>query len=529
MKKRDFNKLLVSTAALGLLDLPFSITRAVGQTRGGTLNAILQPEPPMLNIGVNQQTPTQTVAGKIFLSLLTYDFNLKPLPSLATSWDISSDSLTYTFHLAQNVKWHDGKPFSADDVVYTAMEFLPQTSPRAREIFGRCASITAPDPNTVVFKLKAPFGPFLNAFDIANLPVMPKHIYQGTDVVKNPANLKPIGTGPFKFQEWVRGSHIKLVRNDNYFRKPEPYLDAIVYQIVPDGASRALALEEGDVQLTQWTDVELFDARRLCADPKLTMTTRGYEYFAPIMWIDMNNRVAPMNDKRFRQAVMYAIDREFIRSKILYGFGRIATGPVNSRTRFYEPNVKKYDFSPVKAAALLDEMGLKPDAGGVRARLSLVVAPYGEMVSRTCEFLRESLAKVGIAVTLQTTDAGGWAQRVANWDYQMTLTWLYQFGDPALGVTRSYVSSNIRKILFSNTEGYSNPQVDQLAEQAASTTDDAKRQALYSQMQKILVEDVPIAWLVELEFPTIFDKRLQNVVTTAIGVHESFDKVYFKG
>lgn len=529
MKKRDFNKLLVAAAAMGLVEFPLGITRAMGQTRGGTLNSILQPEPPMLNIAVNQQTPTQTVAGKVFLSLLTYDFNLKPLPSLATSWDVSSDSLTYTFHLAEGVKWHDGKPFSADDVVYTATEFLPQTSPRARDIFGRCASITAPDANTVVFKLKAPFGPFLNAFDIANLPVMPKHIYAGTDVVKNPANLKPIGTGPFKFQEWVRGSHIRLVRNDDYFKKGQPYLDAIIYHIVPDGASRALALEEGSVQLTQWTDLELFDAHRLAAEPQLAMTTKGYEYFSPIMWLEMNNRVPPMNDKRFRQAVMYAIDREFIRSKILYGFGRVATGPVNSRTRFYEPNVKKYDYSLAKATALLDQMGLKPDASGVRTRLSLVVAPYGEMVSRACEFLRESLGKVGIAVTLQTTDAGGWAQRIANWDYQMTINWLYQFGDPALGVTRSYVSSNIRKILFSNTEGYSNPEVDRLADQAAGETVDAKRQALYSQMQKILVEDVPIAWLVELEFPTVYDKRLQNLVTTAIGVHESFDNAYFKG
>ncbi|MDB5819060.1 MAG: twin-arginine translocation pathway signal, partial [Rhizobacter sp.] len=110
----------------------------------------------------------------------------------------------------------------------------------------------------------------------------------------------------------------------------------------------------------------------------------------------------------------------------------------------------------------------------------------------------------------------------------MNLSWLYQFGDPALGVTRNYVSSNIRKILFTNTEGYVNPEVDKLADAAALEVNDAKRQALYSEMQKILVEDVPIAWLVEMEFPTIYDKRIQNLVTTAIGIHESFDNVYFK-
>ncbi|WP_144108982.1 ABC transporter substrate-binding protein [Paraburkholderia sp. BCC1886] len=529
MKRREFNKLIAAMAALGAVEMPMGITRAYGQTKGGVLNSILQPEPPMLNLAVNQQTPTQTVSGKIFLSLLTYDFDLKPLPSLARSWEVSADALTYTFHLEPNVKWHDGQPFSATDVVYTATEFLPQTSPRARDIFGRCASITAPDANTVVFKLKEPFGPFLSAFDIANLPVMPRHIYAGTDVVKNPANLKPIGTGPFKFKEWVRGSHIQLVRNEDYFRKGQPYLDGLIYHIIPDGASRALALEEGTVQLTQWTDLELFDARRLAAAPNETMTTKGYEYFAPILWLDMNNRVKPMDDKRFRQAVMHAVDREFIRSKILYGYGRVSTGPISSRTRFYDANVRKYDYSVPKATALLDQMGLKPDASGIRARLSLLVPPYGESFTRTCEFLREALSKIGVAVTLQTTDAGGWAQRVANWDYQMTVNSLYQFGDPAIGVTRAYVSSNIRKILFSNTEGYSNPEVDKLAQAGASETDPAKRQAIYSQMQKVLVDDVPVAWLCELDFPTIYDKRLQNVVTTAIGVHESFDKVFFKG
>jgi peptide/nickel transport system substrate-binding protein len=528
MKKREFNKFLLAAGAMGLVEIPLGITQAHGQTRGGTLNSILQPEPPMLNIAVNQQTPTQTVAGKIFLSLLTYDFNLKPLPSLAKSWDISADGKTYTFNLEREVKWHDGKPLTSEDVIYTVKDFLPLTHPRAKALFGRCESITAPDPYTVVFKLSAPFGPFIGAFDISNLPVMPKHIYAGTDVVKNPANLNPVGCGPYKLKEWVRGSHIHLVRNEEYFKKGLPYLDAIIYRIIPDGASRALALEAGTVQLTQWTDLELFDAQKLGKKSNLAMTTKGYEYFAPIMWLEMNNRTAPMNDKRFRQAVMHAIDRNFIRDKILYGFGKVATGPINSKTKFYEPEVKKYDFSAAKAIALLDEMGLKPDAKGVRARLRLPVAPYGEMPARACEYIRQSLAKIGVMVTLESSDAGGYAQRISNWDYELNLSWLYQFGDPALGVTRNYVSSNIRKILFTNTVGYSNPEVDRLADAAAAEVTDAKRQPLYSQMQKVLVEDVPIAWLVEMEFPTIYDKRIQNLVTTAIGIHESFDTVYFK-
>ncbi len=327
----------------------------------------------------------------------------------------------------------------------------------------------------------------------------------------------------------MRGSHIHLVRNEDYFKPGLPYLDAIIYRVVPDGASRALALENGTVQLTQWTDLELFDAQRLSKKPNLAVTTKGYEYFAPIMWLEINNRNAPLNDKRFRKAVMHAIDRNFIKDKILYGFGKVATGPVNSKTKYYEPNVTKYDFSIDKAKKLLDEMGLKPDAKGVRTTVRLPVSPYGEMVQRTCEYIRQSLAKVGIAVVLESTDPGSYTQRISNWDFDMNLSWLYQFGDPALGVTRNYVSSNIRKILFTNTEGYVNPQVDKLADEAAVAVGDEKRQALYSEMQKIIVDEVPIAWLVEMEFPTIYDKRIQNLVTTAIGIHESFDTVYFKG
>lgn len=528
MKKRDFHKFVLASGATGLgLGLGLQPGQAFAQSKGGTLNAILNPEPAMLNLAVNQQTPTQTISGKIFLGLLTYDFNLKPLPSLARSWTVSPDGLTYTFNLEPAAKWHDGKPLTSDDVLYTVKEFLPLTHPRAKAIFGRCESITAPDAHTVVFKLAAPFGPFLGAFDISNLPVMPKHIYAGTDPFKNPNNMAPVGSGPFKFKEWVRGSHIHLVRNELYFKPGLPYLDAVIYHIIPDGASRAVALENGTVQLSQWTDLELFDAQRLAKLPKLTMTTKGYEYFAPIMWLEMNNRNAPMNDKRFRQAVMHAIDRNFIKDRILYGYGKVATGPINSKTKFYDSKVKTYEFSVAKAIALLDQMGLKPNDKGVRATLRLPVGPFGEMSVRACEYVRQCLSKIGVTVILESGDAGSYAARISSWDFDLNLSWLYQFGDPALGVTRNYVSTNIRKIMFTNTEGYVNPEVDRLADAAAAEVSDAKRQPLYSEMQKVLVEDVPIAWLVEMEFPTIYDKRVQNLVTTAIGIHESFDSVYF--
>ncbi|MDR3441033.1 MAG: ABC transporter substrate-binding protein [Telmatospirillum sp.] len=500
---------------------------ADGPTRGGTMNIIVQPEPPILQLGLNQQAPTQMVAGKIYQGLLTYDQKLNPLPSLAKSWDISPDGLTYTFHLQEGVKWHDGKPFTAKDVVFSTTKFLPEVHPRARASFAHCETITAPDDHTVVFKLKEPFPSFLYAFEVSAAPIVPAHIYEGTDFRNNPANATPIGTGPFKLQEWVKGSFIHLVRNDDYYKPGRPYLDGIYFRVIPDAASRALALESGQVDESQYNDIEPFDVASLKKAPNLEMTTAGYEFDAPVSWIEINHRVKPLDDKRFRQALMYAIDRDFIRDKIWFGLGRVATGPVNSRTRQFEPDVPKYSKDLAKARALLDDMGLKPDANGVRTHLRFLVMPYGETWQRLAEFIKVSLRQIGVDITLENTDVAGWVQKVSNWDFDLTSNFLYQYGDPALGVSRTYVSSNIRKgVMFSNTMGYSNPKVDDLFAAAAKENDPVKRQAAYSEMQRLVVEDVPVVWLLEMEFPTFVNKKFKNVITTGLGVIDSYDEVF---
>lgn len=496
-------------------------------TRGGTLNVIVHPEPVLLMLGLNQQTGAQLVAGKIYQSLLRFDEKLRPMPSLAKSWTISRDGLTYTFKLQENVRWHDGKPLTSADVVFTTETFLMETHPRARGIFSRCEAITAPDPHTVVFKLKEPFGPFIMAFEVSTSPIVPRHLYEGTDFRNNPANQTPVGTGPFKFKEWRKGSYIHLVRNDDYWKPGKPYLDNIYFRVIPDSAARAFALESGQVQVTYFGDIENVEVAGLKGRPELAVTTKGWEFAAPLAWIEFNVRRPPMSDKRFRQAVWYAMDRDFIREKIWFGIGRPATGPVNSVTRFYEPDVKKYPYSPDKAKALLDEMGLKPDASGIRARVNLLPMPYTDAWVRTAEYLKQALGQVGIHVNLESTDPSGWLERNKNWDFDITQNLLYQFGDPALGVARAFVTSNIRQgIPFTNTAGYSNPQVDQFFERAAVALNDGDRQRYYSEAQKILVEDVPHAWFLELEYPTFYHKSVRNVVTSAIGAADSWDDVY---
>jgi peptide/nickel transport system substrate-binding protein len=159
----------------------------------------------------------------------------------------------------------------------------------------------------------------------------------------------------------------------------------------------------------------------------------------------------------------------------------------------------------------------------VRASLKYLPLPYGETWQRLGEYIKQALGKVGIAITLESTDAAGWGRREANWDFDMTGDMLYQYADPAIGVARTYVSTNIHKgVMFSNTEGYDNPAVDALFDQAARQIDPKLRQQDYTKVQQILVEDVPVAWLLELEFPTILNKRVHSAITTAIGVNETY-------
>lgn len=525
MKRRGFNKMLLGAGlALPALRM-FNDGVAYAQGASGGLTAIINPEPPILVLPLNQQIPTGTIGGKIYESLLSYDFDLKPQPQLAERWEISEDGLTYTFHLAKNAKWHDGKPFTSADVVFSCDVMLKEVHPRARGVFERCESITAPDDHTVVFKLKTPFAPFILAFETSSAPIAPKHIYEGTDYRKNPANDMPIGTGPFKLREWSRGSHIHLVAHEDYYLEGQPALTEIYYKIVPDGASRSVAMETGEAQLSQFADIEPFDVPRLSSMPNLTMTTKGYEFFSPVLWYELNLRTKPFDDLRFRKAVRHLLDPKFIVDKINFGLGKPATGPIASTTRFYDPNVTLYETDIAKATALLDEMGLKPDGNGVRASIKFLVVPFGEMWTRLAEYFRQALKQGGIEVVLETTDPGGFAQRVSNWEFEATSNMLYQNGDPALGVGRSYISSNIRKgVMFTNTEGYSNPEVDDLFDRAAVQTSDEERAAIYSKVQKILTDELPVLWMTEQQFPTIHDARLENLIDTAIGVNGTFGR-----
>ncbi|ARP79922.1 peptide ABC transporter substrate-binding protein [Bordetella genomosp. 8] len=519
MNRRELMKLGAAGLGISIAGVPLS---ALAQAKkGGTLNVIVQPEPPGLMLGIIQNGPAQMVAGNIYEGLLRYDEKLDPHPQLATSWTMSDDGLTYTFKLKPDVSWHDGKPFTADDVVFSADVFLRKTHARLRGNLDAVDTIKALDPLTVQFKLKYPFGPFLGLFENGSMPMVPKHIYEGTDFLANPANNTPIGTGPFKFKEWVKGSYIHLVANDKYHVKDVPLVDNVYFHVIPDAASRAAAFESGKVDIVPGGAVEFFDVARLAKLPGTAVTTKGWEFFAPQSWLWLNNRKAPMDNVKFRQAVMYAINRDAM-TKIAYqGYAKVATGPFNSHIKYYSDDVAKYPHDLNKAKQLLAESGYKGET------LRLLPLPYGETWQRQAEIVRQNLMQAGIKIDLTPSDVAGWNQRLNEWDYDIAFTYVYQYGDPALGVARNYTSSTIAKgSPFNNVEGYSNPKVDELFASGARAVDPKQRADIYLQVQKILLQDVPVAWLHEIEFPTLYRTKVHDPVSSAIGLNDSLSRAW---
>ncbi len=482
---------------------------------GGTANAVIQPEPPGLMLAMVQNGPTQMVAGNIYEGLLRYDSALKPLPGLAESWSMGDDGKTYTFKLVKNATWHDGKPFTADDVIFS-VELLRQTHARARGNLARVASVTAPDPYTVVFTLSEPFGPFLGIFEVGSLPMIPKHIYAGTDYKTNPANNTPIGTGPYMFKEWKKGSYIRLVKNPNYHVAGKPYLDEIYWHVIPDAAARAVAFETGKVDILPAARSRISTCSASPRSRAPARRRRAGSSSARCPGSGSTTARARWPTRRSASGVLRAGPR-LRPGRGLERARQAGHRPVRLHRALPRPKAAKYSYDPAKAKALLKESGYKGET------VRLLPLPYGETWQRWAEAVKQNLEDVGIKVELVATDVAGWNQKTSDWDYDIAFTYLYQYGDPALGVGRNYVTSQIAKgSPFNNVEGYSNPSVDEAFAKGAVAVGDDQRRPIYDAVQKTLVEDAPNAWLLELQFPTITRCKVHDLVTTGIGVNDGF-------
>lgn len=491
---------------------------------GGVLRVVVTPEPPGIVTGLVTNTPSQMVGGNIFESLLRFAPDLTPQPALAESWEIDATETVYTYRLRQGVKWHDGEPFDADDVLFSLNTFLPQVNPRWRVIKGdHVDSIVKTDDHTIVITLKHIFDPLALMFENGTMPMVPQHIYEGTDYATNPMNQTPVGTGPMKFREWVAGSHIELVKNEDYYIEGLPHLDGAIFRFIPDAASRAIAFETGQVDVMTGGALEVFDVRRLSEQDGVCVSTEGWELFAPLSHFQLNVRSGPLADKTFRKGLMYALDRELIRDAVWAGYGEIAAGPISSRTRLHpETTTPAYEFDLDKAKELIEQSSYDGET------LRFLVTPYGEIWTRTAEIARQNFIDAGVDVELVSSDPAGWNQRARDGDFDITNNWPYQYGDPALGVARMWVSSTIDSgSPFANIGGYSNPEVDRLFAEGALAPA-AERPAIYQKVQDLLADELPTLWSIDLQFPTVMRCNVHDYITTASGANDGLLKAWIE-
>jgi len=310
--------------------------------------------------------------------------------------------------------------------------------------------------------------------------------------------LNPIGTGPYKFKEYVKGDHVTLVRNENYWQKDLPYADQVIFKIIPDAGALDTALEAGEVDYAG--GVSSANISRLKANPDVVLLQApgGPGGSFCIDMLIFNMRKPPFDKLEVREAFAYGINRQQILEQVIFNQGRVATGPISSTMAWaYNPNVRMRAYDKAQAAALLDKAGLKPGADGTRLK---VVFPVSTFLAKRAEVVRENMKQVGVDVEVIPLEVNAANERIfIKTDFDLGIGSYCNGPDPEIGVTRAYVSTNIKPIPFSNGAAYSNPKIDELFLKAASTIDTAERAKVYAEIQEILVEDVPYWWLVETQ------------------------------
>jgi peptide/nickel transport system substrate-binding protein len=513
--------------AVMLAAMLFAAVSAYAQKQGGTLVWGMVQTPRHLNPAVQSGYPTMSPGAQIFASPVRFDDKWNALPYLAESWSFQDDGKSLLLRLVPNAFFHDGKPVTSEDVAFSIMAV--KANHPFSTMLAAVERVETPSPQIAIVRMSQPHPAILLALSPPFCPIMPKHIYgDGTDLKVHPRNSNPVGSGPYKFVEFKPGEHIILEKDPRFFIKDRPKFDRVIFRLFRDNNAMAVALERKEVHFTAfWSDLSLLE--HLVKVPGIGATTKGGEAIGPVNWLAFNTKRKPLDDVRVRQAISFAIDREFITRKLHSGKTRIATGPIAPGTPFYSAAVEPYKLNLEKANRLLDEAGLKRGANGMRAALSIDFLPGGnEQQKNVAEYLKPQLKKIGIDLTVRPSpDFPTWAKRVGGHDFDMTIDAVYNWGDPLIGVHRTYLSSNIRPgLVWSNTQSYSNPKVDELLAKAAVERDTEKRKALYNEFQRIVVNDAPIAFINILPHYQVFDKNLRNLPQTIWGAAAPIDEMF---
>ena len=488
--------------------------QAGSHKKGGTLIMSVGATPRHLNPAVQSGIDTGAPGAQLFATPLRFDENWNPQPYLAKSWSISDDGLSVTLNLVKGATFHDGKPITSKDVAFS-IKTIKAHHP-FKTMFGAVKRVDTPDSHTAVIRLSKPHPALLLALSSQLGAVIPEHIYgDGQDPKTHPRNSENVvGSGPFKLVEFVRDQHIILERNENFFLEGKPYLDKIVMRIIKDPSARSLGRENGEIHLSAFesTPQDILHSKGIA---HLTATDKGYAAIGPITWLAFNTKSKPTSDVRVRQAIAYAVDRNFLINAVMRGTSKPAYTGIHPDSIFHEPNVERYDLDINKANQILDDAGYSKNSDGIRFPLNI---DYGWPSAKPmAEYMKPQLKKIGIDVTVRTS-AGfpAWAKTVSNWEFDMTVDVVFNWGDPVIGVHRTYLCENAKKgVIWSNTQQYCNPEVDQILEKAGQENDRNQRIAFYSKAQKLISKDVPIYFTDTVPYHTIYNhKKVGNPPST---------------
>jgi peptide/nickel transport system substrate-binding protein len=490
----------------------------------GTLTWSGVGEPVNFNPILQNDTNSAWVVQRIYTGLVEINEKLEVAPDLATNWSQSPDGLQWTFKLRSGVKFSDGQPMTAEDVAFTynAIKDKGYTGPRSGE-FAALDRVEVVDPTTVKFILKEPFAPFL-----ANLTygILPKHLYGDKPVAEmkdNPANRKPVGTGPWKLGEWVPGQYLTLVRNENFYGDG-PYIPEMVLKFVQDGNVAVAKLEAGefDIGAIPPTSVKRFQEKLSDQFNFYPYQGLGFEYLA------FNLTRPGLGDKAVRQAIAYALDRQKIVSDILEGQGVVLNAPVPPASWAYADAPLRFTYDPTQATKVLEGAGYKKGADGIYAkdgqRLSYkITTNTGSPVRESeCLFIQKALKEIGIEINLDLVELSvfqGKAMPTGSFDMVLNRLNLNSVDpDPYTYFHSSQGKKNAKGTFVGlNISQYSNPEIDKLLEDGRKTTDLAQRKAIYAKYQQVIAEDIP--WLVLFNYKSTYaiKKNVQGVVMSPTG------------
>jgi peptide/nickel transport system substrate-binding protein len=497
--KKIFNRIKTIVVFYVLIlfasSIPLTSSADMEPIEGGTLIIVVSGSFDTLNPALSSTLHSGAVSAQIFGPLLDHDFEMNPQPYLAKSWEWSENGLQLTLHLVENAKWHDGVPFTSKDIKYMFSEEVFENAPRMANVYRAVTSVDTPDDYTAVLNLEYPDAGLiymLSTYGDGN--PLPEHIYKGTDFKNNPANENPIGLGPFKLEEWVKGSHITLVKNEDFFMPGKPHLDKIIYKIIQDPVTRRTAFLKREFD---WypNSIPFSDLPDLEENPDITVTTKGGEAFPSTdPNLIFNLREPPFDDINVRKAIAHALDTEKIAQLVASGYTKASVAPIAAYSWTHNPNLPQYDYNVDKANQLLDDAGYTKGSDGIRFKTSVLYDIGETEYVKTAEIMKEMLKDVGIELELIGLERTAWIEELfVNWNFELALRTCGLGPWPTAGAFyRSLFSGNIKKVGWHNAMGYDNPRVDELFGLMAPTSDKTKLKEYMYEVQEIVWDELPM-------------------------------------